>query len=748
MAEEIVLNIKVTNDDGEQKIGSLKQQLKEATLETQRLTQQFGATSKQAIEAAKRASELKDEIGDIGATIDALNPDEKFKAFAGTLQGVVGGFTALQGAMALFGDDGKAVEETMKKLQGALALSQGIDQVVQLKDGFKNLGIVLQQTSLYQKAAGVATAAYNMIVGASTGAMKLFRLALVSTGIGALVVGLGLLIANFGKVKQFVIENSDKLMAFGKIVLNVVMPFTLLGRGLDFLASKFKFVGDAMDWVKEKFAWIVDGVTEVLQALNVIDSAEENAAEDKAERVEKEKKDRERMIELMRAEGKSAKEIRDAELKMLAERAKAYEDLLKARQKAGDELDEEETEKLKESQFEYKKALLEDARLTKEENDKALKEEQDKQKKLQEERDKAEKDRQKKNEDARKERERKAEEERKRLLELEKQLQDERIKAIVDDRAREIAQVNLDFERKLATLTGQSEVEKNLRIQLETNKQNAINEINRKFEEENAAKEAEKIQKNFEDRTAKLNADLINMQLDNQVTFDKERELEENNYLQKKSQKDLTNGQLELIEAEHKQRLNDIAKKEGDANLKVEQDIRNAKISIAENTIKGLSALGDLFIKDAKKREKFQKALAVTQLAIDTAKAISTTIASATAAAAAGGPAAPFLVAGYIASGIASVLGAFASAKSILGSTGETPAPTPTPSGGGGSPTSDTGNFLSAQTPTVNNPQASTLIRASGGNEDKDLTVKAYVVETEMTQTQKRVSSIETQNQF
>ena len=45
-----------------------------------------------------------------------------------------------------------------------------------------------------------AQRAYALAVGTSTGAMKAFRLALVATGIGAAVVAIGLLIANYDKL--------------------------------------------------------------------------------------------------------------------------------------------------------------------------------------------------------------------------------------------------------------------------------------------------------------------------------------------------------------------------------------------------------------------------------------------------------------------------------------------------------------------------------------------------------------------
>ncbi len=100
MAEKLTFDIQVGGNQ-DQALGSLKAQLKEATQEVQKLSDKFGATSEQAIQAAKRAAELKDQIGDAATLVDAFNPDTKFKALSQTLGTVAGGFAAVQGALGL-----------------------------------------------------------------------------------------------------------------------------------------------------------------------------------------------------------------------------------------------------------------------------------------------------------------------------------------------------------------------------------------------------------------------------------------------------------------------------------------------------------------------------------------------------------------------------------------------------------------------------------------------------------------------
>ena len=80
---EKVIDIQI-KDNAEQAVGSLKSQLRQAQAEVAELSNKFGTTSKEAIEAAKRAGELKDKIGDAKNLTDAFNPDAKFKAFSPT----------------------------------------------------------------------------------------------------------------------------------------------------------------------------------------------------------------------------------------------------------------------------------------------------------------------------------------------------------------------------------------------------------------------------------------------------------------------------------------------------------------------------------------------------------------------------------------------------------------------------------------------------------------------------------------
>ena len=172
MAEEI--NFEVTG------FGQLRQQLREAQLEMIKLAEAGKQGSAEFIKAAQKAGQLKETIKDAAESAQVFTTEGKFQAVTKSLAAVAGGFTAVQGAISLVSDDTKAFEATFKKLQAAMALTQGLTALADLGDAFKNLGTL-------------AVGAFNSI-----------KAAIGSTGIGLLIVGLGTAITalamNFDKL--------------------------------------------------------------------------------------------------------------------------------------------------------------------------------------------------------------------------------------------------------------------------------------------------------------------------------------------------------------------------------------------------------------------------------------------------------------------------------------------------------------------------------------------------------------------
>jgi hypothetical protein len=221
MAEEIIgLKVELDTSGASAPMASLKSQIKEATNELVNFTGKFGATSKEAINAAKRVAELKDRLGDARQMVDAFNPDAKFNSLTQAIQGAAGAFSAVQGAMGLFGVESANTEKALLKVQSAMALSQGLSSFLDGGiEGFKNL---------YRTISGPVVESFSTLKGA-----------LISTGIGALVVLIGLAIANFDKLSVAIGLTTEAEQALKSINADIT-------KGMEQVYKNVNSVNDAM----------------------------------------------------------------------------------------------------------------------------------------------------------------------------------------------------------------------------------------------------------------------------------------------------------------------------------------------------------------------------------------------------------------------------------------------------------------------------------------------------------------------
>ena len=160
------------------------------------------------------AARLEDQIGDTRDRVRILASDTfKFDAAVGATQALASGFEVAQGAAALFGSESEDLQKSLLKVQAAIAVANGVQQIAAL---------VTEQSAVKTAVLTAAQATYTTVVGTSTGALKVFRLALAATGVGALVIGLVALYENFDKVKQFAYNAIPGLESFATGVGKVV----------------------------------------------------------------------------------------------------------------------------------------------------------------------------------------------------------------------------------------------------------------------------------------------------------------------------------------------------------------------------------------------------------------------------------------------------------------------------------------------------------------------------------------------
>ena len=180
------------------KDGNIKTQLKEAQFEAIRLAQALGQTSPEALKAAGRVAELRDQMDDFNATVKGLHPD-RFQKFANITATLANGFAAAQGAAALLGSESEDLQKSMARVQGAMAFAQGISA---LKDVQFQLGNIPKMI-------------YSKVVPAFTTAAGAARAIGMALGIGVIIAGVTALIALFQKLDLSIdgVSKSDKELA-------------------------------------------------------------------------------------------------------------------------------------------------------------------------------------------------------------------------------------------------------------------------------------------------------------------------------------------------------------------------------------------------------------------------------------------------------------------------------------------------------------------------------------------------------
>jgi len=178
----------------EDKQKSLTGQLRALKQELALLEQQGKENTEEFDKLLFAAAKLEDQIGDTRERVRVLASDTfKFDAAVGATQALASGFEVAQGAAALFGSEGKELQEVIAKTTAVTAIANGVNELAQQITGQGALKLALLAAG--QKAVAVATAI-------STGAISAFRVALAATGIGLFITGVALLIDRFRDVAK------------------------------------------------------------------------------------------------------------------------------------------------------------------------------------------------------------------------------------------------------------------------------------------------------------------------------------------------------------------------------------------------------------------------------------------------------------------------------------------------------------------------------------------------------------------
>lgn len=554
-------------------------------------------------EALLRAAQLKDRITDIDREVDNLALDAQY--LQGALQisgGVIAGYQAFAGVTALVGDENEALMETMVKLQSSMSILQAIEQL-RLATEKESVAMRTLSNAKTKIAIGLQKA-YALAIGVGTKAMKGLRAALLATGVGAIIVALGTIVAYWDDIKGAVSGLSSEQKKRNK---QLQEEMELSEKALDSVSA----TENSLRLQGKSDQEILDLKTAQLdRQIQIQKSVIDNAETQKKTQIEASKRNQKIIQNIVR--------ILTLPLTMVL---KTVDLMTKAISKIpGINIETN----LEEGFSKGVASFLFDPEAVEKEGNETINTAKDKLAELQNTRDGytlKEQEKRKANWEKQKQEQRKRDEEElqalrdksQKELDLIAELEDAIIEGIQDEDARKLAQLKLQHERELDAIRDKYGLQTELEAQLLRNQANELNLV----KQEIALKDKEV-------------ADF----------FEAEEEARQDALVAKNIE--LTKKELEEVE-------------------KTEEAKRQLRADTLSVTSDLIGALGGLFDKN----EKVQKATALAQIGIDTAKAISSLVANSQANpanAVTGG------IAGAVqfGTGLAQILSNIAKAKQIL----------------------------------------------------------------------------------
>ena len=194
-------------------------QLKDELLTLEEGTEEYNDKLKQAAEISQRLQDVNEFV-----KASASDLGDHLENLTGAFAGVTGSIQMVQGAMNLMGVESEVIEKAIAKLQGLMAITEGLKAIEGAIDPFKRL-----TTSIKLATAG----------------MSGFKKALIGTGIGAIVVLLGTLIAHWDDVTKALGFANTEQEGTNRLLEEQKNRLDNLNSALDTRLKKMQLYGDA-----------------------------------------------------------------------------------------------------------------------------------------------------------------------------------------------------------------------------------------------------------------------------------------------------------------------------------------------------------------------------------------------------------------------------------------------------------------------------------------------------------------------
>ena len=233
MASETIKVLEIDTNPAQTSIKDLRKQLKGFKDEMANLEEGSDAF----LEVANKAGQVKHQLDEINESVKGASSDfgDMIGNITNVAAGITGAFQAVAGGLQAMGVESEAIDQAIAKMQGLMAVTQGLSAI---DDGIKSFGKLTTAINTSSKGLGK------------------FKTALIGTGLGALVVVLGSIIANWDEFSKSIGISETAMTKFGDVMKGVLNSALSMIGGVGKAISRlitgdFKGAGEA---IKEGFA--------------------------------------------------------------------------------------------------------------------------------------------------------------------------------------------------------------------------------------------------------------------------------------------------------------------------------------------------------------------------------------------------------------------------------------------------------------------------------------------------------------
>lgn len=196
---------------------SFRQQLRQLREEMALLESQGKDDTQQFKDLELQAGKVSHQIQETTERIRIMaDPTKNIKAMGEAVRGLAAGFEVVKGAQGLFGEKNEEIERSILKVQSAMALANGVQEIsnLLLKENYlvstiRNLN--LKATAILTGELSIVTVAQSAATSVATGAQWLMNTAMEAFPLFAIIAGITVVIQLWEKFSSSVDDATESL---------------------------------------------------------------------------------------------------------------------------------------------------------------------------------------------------------------------------------------------------------------------------------------------------------------------------------------------------------------------------------------------------------------------------------------------------------------------------------------------------------------------------------------------------------